>query len=174
MQKFGNNNQNNDKPHTTTPQFINDMYPYGQFPSQYTKSNDAKTLHTPPNINNNLTNNSCTCGSCTANDHLHKNDNNLQNDTHFNAATTTNHTNSNSNGAFSGMDLANLLPLMTNMKSNNKLNTFDMFNLLMPTLSKDNPNMGELMNYFKQNNAKVENKKLPPSKMQAIDSYIKV
>lgn len=73
---------------------------------------------------------------------------------------------------FSGLDMKMLLPIIANMKNKSKFSTYDLFNLLIPTLTKNNPDLKDIIKYF---TISPEPKKstLPPSKMQSIDSYVK-
>ena len=70
------------------------------------------------------------------------------------------------------IDLKTILPLITTLKNKNKLTTYDLFNLLMPSLYKDNPNLKELLKFFDKQEEQPKSK-LPKPQMQSIDSYVK-
>lgn len=153
IKKFGNDNTKQQEQQNKMPSFLNEIYPYGQFPSHHTKNADNKNhVHAQEQQSNTRTH---TLDNKTASNHQHNNQN---------------------QDIFSGIDVKNLLPLIMNMKNKNKFDTYDIFNILMPTLGGDNENMKELMKFFSQSTPKTteQEKKIKPSKMPSIDSYIKI
>lgn len=184
IKKFGNDNKQPDTTHNKIPSYLNEIYPYGQFPSHYTKNGqkDWQSSVNSQNQDNQYIKQPAQFNSQNYGQSNHNIHNNTQTQSHV---TTQNQDQSqsqnfgghnHSQGIFEGMDLKTLLPLMMNLQNKDKFNTNDIFGLLMPTLAGDNPNMKELMKIFTQNKSKPKetDKKITPSKMNSIDSYIKV
>ena len=156
IKKFGTNNQENfnnknsfeQKSSGQSPNInLDNMYPYGKFPVEKTKGYDP-SLHKKSQVET------------------------LSEPAPNNFKKEENPQKTGMGDLFGNLDLKTILPLMTNIKNKNKLNTYDLFNLLMPTMYKDNPNLKEIVKYFSKNEESPK-PKLPPSKMQAIDSYVK-
>jgi len=147
IKKFGNNNNSNNFEQTTKNQNINldSIYPYGQFPIEKTKGYDP-SKHKKNQVE--------------TLDLKDKDDNKKEEPKRHD------------NNIFGNMDLKTILPLISSIQNKNKLSTYDLFNLIMPTMYKDNPNLKELVKYFAKKDEPPKSK-LPPSKMQAIDSYVK-
>lgn len=146
IKKFGNENANNFERNSSSQNInLDSIYPYGQFPIEKTKGYDP--LKNKKNQVETLGINN-------------KDDNKKDNIPKTN------------NNPLGNLDLKTILPLMSSIKNKNKLSTYDLFNLIMPTMYKDNPNMKEIIKYFAKNDEPPKSK-LPPSKMQAIDSYVK-
>ena len=82
------------------------------------------------------------------------------------------HTTPKNNNILGNIDLKTILPLITALKNKNKLTTYDLFNLFMPSLYKNNPNLKELLKFFKKQEEQPKSK-LPKPQMQSIDSYVK-
>ena len=78
-----------------------------------------------------------------------------------------------SDSFLSGLDMKMLLPIIANMKNKSKFSTYDLFNLLVPTLTKNNPDLKDIIEYFTISPEPAKKHTLQPSKMQSIDSYVK-
>jgi len=180
IKKFGNEKQS-EEIHSNIPSYLNEIYPYGQFPSNRTKNGQKDNINTQNSSNNQFVvqqfsqpkDNTQNHQNC----HIHnQNYNNNTQSQNQSQSQNQGQEQGQSQGIFDGMDLKTLLPLMMNLQNKDKFNATDMFSLLMPTLGGDNPNMKELMKIFTQNKSKQTDseKKITPSKMKSIDSYIKV
>ncbi len=226
MNMFNNQNQQNNQQnnqHNQTHQNENgasfnnktyaEMYPYGEFPTNYTKegqqqikenlktktNNDAPYSSNPPQYQQNGHQNKNHTNSYhqQTNSDQQKNYNNQQFNNYYpnsgqqnwnnntyapqqnSSQQNGNQTASNSQNTFNNFGGANLLqamlPLMSNMKDNNKMNNSDLMSLLMPTLSQNNPHMKDIMKMFNPTKkAGQDNPPLPKSNLQSIDSYKKI
>ncbi len=135
---------------------ISDMYPYGQFPSQYIKSNQNKD-----NVN------------------LYTQEKFEQNNVNIQSLNESNTNNTQNNNEKSNITIQALLPLMNKLKNKEKMNSTDLITNLMPIIAGNRgKDIGAMLKLLTPNDSDVvhtnNQETLHSSKYKSIDSYERV